>query len=173
MPRAARLGHPSSQRVCNKHFTPNEISRKDESVTTPLLQKVSDWVAVLQAIVKDRRQLCSAEVRRQKMTDMPKAQVEPTEVQPLPKHCPLAELVRGQGLVEPSAPNALLRPLCSSHSQLLGLRRSRILRATRPVDSPHSGKEILPELPHPRPHRRRRCLRHPHAALGAQAARSR
>eukprot|EP00964_Phaeocystis_antarctica_P110031 scaffold74420_cov57-Phaeocystis_antarctica.AAC.1 len=66
------------------------------------------------------------------MTDMPKAQVEPTEVQPLPKHFPLAELVRGQGLVEPSAPNALLRPLCSSHSQLLGLRRSRILRATRP-----------------------------------------
>eukprot|EP00964_Phaeocystis_antarctica_P038853 scaffold22233_cov55-Phaeocystis_antarctica.AAC.3 len=34
-----------------------------------------------------QRSSCDS-VNRQNMTDMPKAQVEPAEVQPLPKHCP-------------------------------------------------------------------------------------
>eukprot|EP00964_Phaeocystis_antarctica_P038850 scaffold22232_cov51-Phaeocystis_antarctica.AAC.3 len=71
-----------------------------------------------------------------------------------PSTAPLAELVR--------APSSAALPY--SH------------RATRPVDPPSPpppGERTLPELPHPRPHRRRRCLRRPHAVLGARAARSR
>eukprot|EP00964_Phaeocystis_antarctica_P070610 scaffold43012_cov49-Phaeocystis_antarctica.AAC.1 len=78
-----------------------------------------------------------------------------------------------------------MAPSPSSRPQLLALRRSRVPASTRstlsgirPQHPPHialkpPGKGIIPELPHPRPHRRCRCLRRPHAVLGARAACSR
>ena len=82
-----------------------------------------------------------------------------------------------------SAPPYPLRPPPhSSHLQPLQLCGTSVPVATsyppiRPPDLRHisqpPGKAILPHLPHPRPHRHRRCLRRPHALLDARAASSR
>eukprot|EP00964_Phaeocystis_antarctica_P003729 scaffold2014_cov52-Phaeocystis_antarctica.AAC.1 len=87
---------------------------------------------------------------------------------PRPLHPGQAPSSRATSPHPPTTPYALSRHL---HSGSAPLALSGVpVPAAQPDPD---GRAILPALPHPRPHRCRRCLRHPHAVLGARAVRSR